>query len=247
LLSLPVTRRLSEQTSRTIKLGLASSEALAHLRHRENMAMDSPQSCENWADLQVQKMIGSAATHPVATQQVRIAFESAELRLEENVVRNAETSGEQFTLRISLPDEGQCATAIIPVFNDGRLLLVGRYRYPIGRWSIEFPRSICQMRDAGWRQPAEQNLLKDTGLTADQWRLIGAVQVDPALMSTTALVILAEGCARSHEKAFDPVELIAGSVAVTLSELDDLLRRGEVVCGVTLAALCLYRAGLQPK
>jgi hypothetical protein len=209
--------------------------------------MDSPQPRENWADLQIQKMIGSGATHPVATQQVRIAFESAELRVEENVVRNAETSLERFMLRIALPDEGQCVAVTVPVLSDGQLLLVGRYRYPVGRWSIEFPRAICQMREAGWRQPAEENLLKDTGLKADQWRLIGAVQVDPALMSTSALVILAEGCARSHEKAFDPVELIAGSVAVTLSELDDLLRRGEVVCGVTLSALCLYRAGLQSK
>jgi hypothetical protein len=209
--------------------------------------MDSPQSRENWADLQIQRMLRSGATHPVATQQVRIAFESAELRVEENLVRNAEASWERFMLRIALPDEGQCVAVTIPVLDEGRLLLVGRYRYPVGRWSIEFPRAVFQMRDAGWRQPAEENLLKDSGLKADQWRLIGAVQVDPALMSASALVILAEGCSQSHEKAFDPVELIAGSVAVTLSELDDLLRRGEVVCGVTLSALCLYRAWLQPK
>jgi hypothetical protein len=209
------------------------------------MAMDCSQPRENRGDLQIRKMIGPNSPHPITTQQVRIALESALLRVEHNLVRNAVTFEEGLALRIALPDEGQCMAVTIPVLSDGRLLLVGRYRYPVGRWSVEFPRAICQMREAGWRQPAEENLLRDTGLKADEWALLGAVQVDPTLMSISALVILAEGCAGSQEKAWDTVDLIAGSVAVTPEELDDLVRRGEVVCGVTLAALCLYRARLQ--
>ncbi len=209
------------------------------------MGMDFSEPRDNWVDLQIQKMIGSNFPHPIATQQVRVTSESAQLRVEHNLVRNAATFEEGLALRIALPDEGQCVAVTIPVLGDGRLLLVGRYRYPVGRWSIEFPRAICQMREAGWRQPAEENLLRDTGLKPDKWRLLGAVQIDPALMSIIALVILAEGCAGLQEKAWDTTELIAGSVAVTLDELDDLVRRGEVVCVVTLAALCLYRAQLQ--
>jgi hypothetical protein len=60
-------------------------------------------------------------------------------------------------------------------------------------------------------------------------------------------VILADRCVRSLEKAFDPVELIAGSIDVTCDDLDGLVRRGELVCGVTLSALFLYRTWLLAK
>ncbi|MBI3840247.1 MAG: NUDIX hydrolase [Planctomycetia bacterium] len=209
--------------------------------------MNSSGPRDNRIDLAIQKMIGLNRAHPVTTQQVRVAFENAQLRVEHNLVRNAATFEETLALCIALPDEAQCVAVTIPVLSDGRLLLLGRYRYPVGRWSIEFPRAMCQTIDSGWRQPAEENLLKDAGLQADNWRLLGAVQVDPALMSTSALVILAEDCAGLQEKAFDDAELIAGSVALTGEELDELVRRGEVVCGVTLAALCLYRAQLQAR
>jgi hypothetical protein len=44
----------------------------------------------------------------------------------------------------------------------------------------------------------------------------------------------------------DPAALIAGCVALAADELDALMRRGEVNCGATLSALCLYRAQPPP-
>ena len=83
---------------------------------------------------------------------------------------------------------------------------------------------------------------KSTGLVADQMRLLGAIEVDPALTSISMLVIHAADCGALPAKPADPSALIAGCVALAADEIDALMRRGEVSCGATLSALCLYRA-----
>jgi hypothetical protein len=145
---------------------------------------------------------------------------------------------------------------VIPVGSDGGLYLVGRYRYAISRWSIEFPRFDLDSSDAGWKNGAEAELRRATGLTAEQMRLLGAIQIDPALMTLTTIAILAQGCSPASDEpaatsgpsaASRPPasEVIAGSVAVSLPQMLELVERGEIVCGVTLAALALYRARLR--
>ena len=41
---------------------------------------------------------------------------------------------------------------IVPFLDDGRLVLLGRYRYAVGHWSIELPRFWGQTSDAGWQR-----------------------------------------------------------------------------------------------
>lgn len=182
------------------------------------------------------------ATQPVATEQTRVAFENSLLRIEWNVVRNTATLAESAALRIAPADDSRHVVVIVPVLSDGRLLLLGRYRYAVARWSIEFPRYWGQSSDGGWRQQAEEQLLKDTGLKAGRMRLLGAVQSDPSLIAISTIVILADHCTGPLSKPPDPDELISGSVALEEEALDEQIRQGEIICGTTLAGLCLYRA-----
>jgi hypothetical protein len=213
----------------------------------------------SWADRHIQRMLGANVKHPLATTHTHVAWESPTLRLECNLVRNMETAQEGFAVRITPAVDPFYAAVVVPLGSDGRLYLVGRYRYAIARWSIEFPRFDLDSSDAGWKEAAEADLRRTTGLAAASMNLLGAIQIDPALISTNTVVILAQGCARRRSRpkssaAVDagtpdtlggPDELIAGSLALSLVELSELVERGEIVCGVTLAALSLYRARLQ--
>lgn len=182
------------------------------------------------------------AAQPVSTEQTRVAFENSLVRVEWNVVRNTATLAESAALRIAPIDDSRHVAVIVPVLTDGRLLLLGRYRYAVARWSIEFPRYWGQSSDGGWRQYAEEQLLKDTGLKAGHMRLLGAVQADPSLIAISTIVILADQCSGPLSKPPDPDELISGSVVLDEVALDEQIRQGEIICGTTLAALCLYRA-----
>jgi hypothetical protein len=212
----------------------------------------------SWADRQIQRMIGADVKHPLATTHTHVAWESPQLRLECNLVRNLETAQDGFAVRITPAVDPFYAAVVVPVGVDGRLYLVGRYRYAIARWSVEFPRFDLDSSEAGWKDAAEEDLRHTTGLGSASMNLLGAIQIDPALISTNTVVILAQGCTRRRSRSKATVvgavesetptegdELIAGALAVSLAELSDLVERGEIVCGVTLAALAVYRARLR--
>jgi hypothetical protein len=156
-------------------------------------------------------------------------------------VPGAATSEKGVSVRIARAGESQYAAVLVPVLEGGHIVLFRRYRYPIAGWSLELPRSDWTNDARGWATSAKVNLLRETGLVARQIRLLGNIAADPALMSIVNVVLLAEGCRDPSPKTTMP-ELPAGSQAVQPERFDDLIRQGEITCGVTLAALNLHRA-----
>jgi ADP-ribose pyrophosphatase len=143
-------------------------------------------------------------------------------------------------------DDGHYASVILAILLDGRFMLLGRYRHALDRWSIELPRFTSATSDTGWKHAAESQLRRTVGLKSTKMTLLGAVQPEPAVLGTSAIVILAEGCTVQAARGVNPRELIAGAVALAPDELNRLVRRGEIVCGVTLAALAMYGAHARP-
>ena len=145
-------------------------------------------------------------------------------------------------MRVLPIDAADYSAVIIPVLPGGQFVLVGRYRYALARWSIEFPRFEARTSDEGWKKSAQQSLLESTLLQADPMQLLGAIQAEPSLLAPSTLVILAEECAARPVRTASPDGLIAGTVTIAPERLDELIRHGEISCGVTLAALALYSA-----
>jgi hypothetical protein len=216
----------------------------------------------SWAERQLERLVGRELEHPLATTQQHVAWENAALRVECNLVRNHRTLEDRLAVRIVPAVEPSYSAVVVALAPDGRLHVVGRYRYATSRWSIEFPRFEFESGDAGWKESAEADLFRITGLKAAKMSLLGAIEIDPALLSTSSIIILAEGCRlavspkrkKSTAKAADlsqgePApehdELVAGCVALPLTDLYELVAGGEITCGVTLAALSLYRARLR--
>lgn len=194
--------------------------------------------------------------HPLITTQQQIAWEGTEWRIELNQVRNERTLAEHTAVRISRTAEPLYSAVVVPLSSDDRLHLVSRYRYATGAWSVEFPRFELDGGDGGWRDAAEIDLFRMTGLVAEKLSMLGAVHLEPALLTTSTIVILAEGCRVSATRrraitTIDPdeetpaAEIVSGTLALPLVEVSDLVRRGEISCGVTLAALAHYRAALK--
>jgi 8-oxo-dGTP pyrophosphatase MutT (NUDIX family) len=140
------------------------------------------------------------------------------------------------------PAETSYALKVIPQLPDGRLVLVIRYRPALGKWSVEFPRGLAHIGDEGWKQAAEKRLREDAGMTCAQMALIGAIDVDAQRTASSVLVVIARGCGYRQPPQAGPSGPIAGSVPICLTCLDDLIRQGDIGCGMTLAALSLYRA-----
>jgi ADP-ribose pyrophosphatase len=208
--------------------------------------MHSGEPPRSWSDFDIRELVGSDLMHPIVTLKEQPLGQDAQHRVVLDRVRNVATGDESEVIRVWAPLHSHYASVIVPVMLDGRFMLLGRYRHALDRWSIELPRFTSVTRDTGWKHTAESQLRKTVGLRSTKMSLLGAVQPEPAVLATSAIVVLAEGCTVHATRGVNPRELIAGAVALAPDELYRLVRRGEIVCGVTLAALAMYSAQARP-
>ena len=126
------------------------------------------------------------------------------------------------------------AVAVIPVLDDGSLVLVRQYRYPVQQVMLEWP---AGKRDAGESTLAcgQRELLEETGYRAAEWAYGGEIR-NAAAYSTEIIWLwfargLTPGPARPDDGEF--VE----TLALTEAELLALELRGELTDVKTLVGL----------
>ena len=141
---------------------------------------------------------------------------------------------------VRLPDGSQAtreyivhpgAVMMIPLLDDGRLVLERQYRYPMHRVMIEFP--------AGKLDPGEdplacarRELLEETGYTAREWARAG--QVHPVISYSTEFIDIwfCRGLAL-QERSLDDEEFLE-VIAATPQHLMDWCRDGVVTDSKTI-------------
>jgi ADP-ribose pyrophosphatase len=77
------------------------------------------------------------------------------------------------------------AVVVVPVLDDGRVVLVRQHRHPVGRVMIEFPAGKL---DAGedLRACAERELVEETGYSAREWARAGVMH--PVISYSTEFI-----------------------------------------------------------
>jgi len=128
------------------------------------------------------------------------------------------------------------AVVVIPLTDDGRVVVERQYRHPVGQVMLEFP--------AGKLDPGEdplrcgqRELLEETGYQAAQWARAGALHLAIAYSTEIIHIYFARGL-RHGERKLDDGEFLD----VHLMDIDELLaacRAGEVTDAKTLAC-CLW-------
>ena len=126
------------------------------------------------------------------------------------------------------------AVMIVPLLEDGQLLLERQYRYPMGRVMLEFP--------AGKLDPQERpldcavrELREETGYRAAEWAYAGVLHNAIAYSDEGIHIFFARGLVPG------PVQLDAGEfvecLSISTEALDEASRRGEVTDAKTLIGL----------
>jgi len=138
------------------------------------------------------------------------------------------------------------AVVIVPLLDDGRLVLERQYRYPVGRAMLEFPAGKLE-RGEPPLPCALRELVEETGYRARQWAVAGVLH-NAIGYSTEVIHLLFARELTAGERALDHGELI-DLVLLSESELDAACRRGEVTDAKTLIALLWlqkWRSGAWP-
>lgn len=126
---------------------------------------------------------------PLAEQTLdsRIAFEGVFLRLFVDHVRTAD--GHEST-REYVRHPG--AVMMIPLLDDGQVILERQYRYPLGRSLIEFPAGKIDPGEP-LLECARRELLEETGYVASEWTYLGGFHNAIAYSDEKIEVFLARG------------------------------------------------------
>jgi ADP-ribose pyrophosphatase len=148
--------------------------------------------------------------------------------------------------RVRLPDGGQAvreyvvhpgAVLIVPVLDDGRLLVERQFRYPLQRVFLEFPAGKIDPGETPL-QTAAREMIEETGYEAG--RLVPLCVLHPVISYSTEAIqcFVADGLrhvgARLDHGEF--LEIEATSLDALLAALD----RGEITDAKTVATLLLY-------
>ena len=136
------------------------------------------------------------------------------------------------------------AVAIVPLLDDGRLVLERQFRYPVGRVMLEFPAGKIDPGEAAW-VCAQRELLEETGYRAREWACAGVIH-NAAAYSTEAIELWFARGLQAGVQRLDAGEFIELCL-LSEAELDDCAARGELSDVKTLVGLLWlqkWRAGL---
>jgi ADP-ribose pyrophosphatase len=138
------------------------------------------------------------------------------------------------------------AVMVVPLLDDGRLVMERQHRYPLGRVLLEFPAGKLDAGESAW-VCAQRELAEETGYRAAEWARACRIHNACAYSTEGIEIWFARGLV-AGTAALDHGELIELALT-TADELDALARRGELTDAKTLIGLQWlqnWRAGLWP-
>ncbi len=145
--------------------------------------------------------------------------------------------------RVALPDGGTAhreyirhpgAVMIVPLLEDGRLLLERQYRHPMGRVMLEFPAGKLDAGESPLRC-GQRELLEETGYRATEWAYAGVLHNAIAYSDEGIHIFFARGLVGGAQK-LDEGEFLE-LVVHTPQELDALAASGQLTDAKTLIGL----------
>ena len=132
----------------------------------------------------------------------------------------------------------QGGAAVLPVDDAGRLILVRQYRNAFDRFMLEIPAGGLEGPDEPTKEAAVRELEEETGYTAGDVSFLMSFYPTVAYSGEKIDIYLSKGL-KQKERHLDADEFI-NVEAWELSELMDMIFKGQLNDGKTVAAISAY-------
>jgi len=127
---------------------------------------------------------------------------------------------------------------IIPLTIDRQVVMVRQYRHGSKEVTLEIPGGLVDSGDSP-EKAAARELLEETGYEAEEYVRIGAVSPNPAIFDNRCYTFIARNVRRVHNPVPDQTEDIE-VLLISISEVPELIRKGEIDHAIVIAAFHLY-------
>ena len=133
------------------------------------------------------------------------------------------------------------AVAVVPLLDDGQVVMVRQYRAPIDQLLLEIPAGL---RDVAGEDPeltAARELAEETGMVADHFAWLCEFHNSAGCSDETIVIYLATGLHPADHDRQGIEEQHMTIEHVTLDALDDLVASGELTDAKSIIGLSLAR------
>ena len=133
------------------------------------------------------------------------------------------------------------AVVIVPVLDDGRVVLIGNYRVSVARFVVELPAGTLERGEVP-EVCARRELIEEAGYEAGEVVGLGWFYTSPGLTDEKMYVVGARGLVHVGQslEEYEDIEVVPTKVAEVLRWIDE----GQIVDAKTIAALMLgFRKG----
>ena len=128
------------------------------------------------------------------------------------------------------------ATAIIPMLNESRVLLLKQYRHSLRQYIWEIPAGTLDPQES-IMNCAKRELIEETGYSARQWQKLGEITPVPGYSDERIHIFLATDL-QPAEQNLDTDEII-NVHDVGFSEAIEMIEKGEIQDAKSIAGLYL--------
>ena len=126
------------------------------------------------------------------------------------------------------------AIGIVPIDDDGNTWLVGQHRFPLNIYSWEIPEGGCPL-DEKPLDAAKRELLEETGLVAQEWKVILTMYLSNSVSDEKAIIFIAKNLSQQASQP-DDTELLQIK-KVSLQESFEMVNKNTITDAVAVAAL----------
>ena len=130
------------------------------------------------------------------------------------------------------------AAAVVPVMDDGRLLMVRQYRNALERYTLEIPAGGLQTAEEPTRDAAARELQEETGYYSDDLELLLSIYTTVAFCNEKIDIYLAKNL-KPGRQHLDEDEYVQYE-AFPVEELMNRIFRCEIQDSKTVAAILAY-------
>jgi len=134
------------------------------------------------------------------------------------------------------------AVAMVPITEEGNVIMVEQFRYACGRAVLEIPAGKIEEGEADPATVAARELREETGYTADNIILLGKINTSAAYSEEMISVYAMTGLTPGEQQLDDDEAL--NVIEMPFKEAYDMAASGKLIDAKTIAALLMAKEQL---